>query len=200
MRKLFTFAVVLTALCMTIPTQAQIKFGLKGGLSTNTMSFNKELINTSNCMGFFIGPSVMCIVPLVGIGVDVSALYDQREVDVDEMNGGKLKQQAIAVPINLRYNFDLADIVGIYIAAGPQFGFNVGKKSNILHDMKEWSLKSSTTSVNVGLGVILLNHLQVGANYNIACGKSGDVTDPNHPDVVAKGHWNTWQVSAAYYF
>ncbi len=201
MKKLFTLFVVITTLCVSVPSQAQIKFGLKGGLNTNEMSFNRDFINTSTSMGFFIGPTVKFNVPIINIGFDLSAMYDQREVQIEDVRGGNLRQKAIVVPINVRYDFGLADIIGIFIAVGPQFGFNVGNKDFSLRDAREWNLKSANTSFNVGAGVMLLNHIQVGANYNIACGRSGDYYDRNdYPNEYVRAHWNTWQVSLAYYF
>ncbi|MCD8297520.1 MAG: porin family protein [Prevotella sp.] len=201
MRKLFTLLAVVAALSVAVPSRAQFQFGLKGGLNTNEMSFNRDFINTSTSMGFFIGPTVKFKVPIVNIGFDVSAMYDQREVQIEDVKrGGNLRQKQIVVPINLRYDFGLADIVGIFIAAGPQFGFNVGCKDFTLREERIWNLKSANTSINVGAGVMLLNHVQVGANYNIACGRTGDYYDHNQEEGFARAHWNTWQVSLAYYF
>ncbi len=198
MRKIFTLLVVVAALCVTVPSRAQFQFGLKGGLNTNEMSFNRDFINTSTSMGFFIGPTVKFKVPIINIGFDLAAMYDQREVQIEDMRGGNLRQKQIVVPINLRYDFGLADIVGIFIAVGPQFGFNVGCKDFTLREARNWNLKTANTSINVGAGVMLLNHVQVGANYNIACGRSGDYYD--QAEGFSKAHWNTWQVSLAYYF
>jgi hypothetical protein len=47
----------------------------------------------------------------------------------------------------------------------------------------------------VGAGLKLLNHLQVGANYNIPLGNTADIegTDASYKT-------KTWQVSVAYIF
>ena len=47
---------------------------------------------------------------------------------------------------------------------------------------------------------MLLGHLQVGANYNIVCGKTGEVTVIDGVEEAFRGRSNTWQISAAYYF
>lgn len=111
-------------------TQAQIKFGLKGGLNVTNMSFSTDVIDKSNQTGFFVGPTVKFTLPLVGLGIDAAALYDQRDAKVgDEGDELTLKQRAINIPINLRYNIGLGSMAGIYLAAGPQFGFNIGDKT-----------------------------------------------------------------------
>ena len=200
MRKIFTLVVLVAATLVAIPAQAQFKFGLKGGLNITDMSLSSdELFETSNRAGFFIGPTVKFTLPIVGLGIDASALYDQREAKV-KGSDSKLKQQAINIPINLRYDIGLGSLAAIYLAAGPQFGFNIGDKHQTLIDVADWNLNTSNFSVNVGAGVMLLSHLQVGANYNIVCGKTGEVTVFDGVREVVRGRSNTWQVSLAYYF
>lgn len=200
MKKIFTLAVLVVATCFALPAQAQFKFGLKGGLNITDMSFSSDVVDASNRTGFFIGPTVKFTLPIVGLGIDASALYDQREAKVKGADK-KLKQQAINIPINLRYDIGLGSLAAVYLAAGPQFGFNVGDKhQTIVEDVADWKLNTSNFSVNVGFGVMLLSHLQVGANYNIVCGKTGEVTVFDGAKEVFRGRSNTWQISAAYYF
>ena len=200
MRKFFTLVVLVAATLVAIPAQAQFKFGLKGGLNITDMSFSSDVLESSNRAGFFIGPTVKFTLPIVGLGVDASALYDQREAKVKGTDN-KLKQQAINVPINLRYDIGLGSLAAVYLAAGPQFGFNIGDKhQTLIEDVSDWKLNTSNFSVNVGAGVMLLGHLQVGANYNIVCGKTGEVTVFDGVREVVRGRSNTWQISAAYYF
>lgn len=200
MRKLFTLVVLVAATLVTIPAQAQFKFGLKGGLNLTDMSFSVDDVDVSNRAGFFIGPTAKFTLPIVGLGLDASVLYDQREAKLNDTDD-KIKQQAINIPINLRYDIGLGSLAAVYLAAGPQFGFNIGDKHQSLYDdVAEWKLNDSNFSVNVGLGVMLLGHLQVGANYNIVCGKTGEVTVLEGVGKAFRGRSNTWQISAAYYF
>ena len=91
---------------------------------------SKEVLDASKHTGFFIGPSVKFTLPVVGLGIDAAALYDQREaklkVDAEnttgtELTSNKIKQQSINIPINLRYSIGLGDLAGIYFASGLQF-------------------------------------------------------------------------------
>ena len=195
--------------CVSAQTaSAQLKFGLKGGVNITRMSFGNDLFEADNRSGFFVGPTVKFGLPIVGLGIDVSALYDQREAkfkDVFTEDGGRLdatmKQKAINIPVNLRYDIGLGSLAGVYLAAGPQFGFNIGDRDvSLFEDVAGWRLAKSVFSVNVGAGVMLLGHLQVGANYNIVCGKTGDVTFGDGVTSAFRGRSNSWQVSAAYYF
>lgn len=206
MRKIFAL-VVFAATLVALPAGAQLKFGIKGGLNITDMSFSNDVFHTSNQTGFFIGPTVKFTLPIVGLGIDAAALYDQRSAEIDDVYDEdgvakrKIKQQAINIPINLRYDIGLGSIAAVYLAAGPQFGFNVGDKSKRLWDDDiDWELEKSTFSVNVGAGVMLLGHVQIGANYNIVCGKTGEITFADTTEKVIRGRSNTWQISAVYYF
>lgn len=217
MKKLFTAAIVaLSMMFGANNAQAQVQFGIKGGLNVTSMSLDKDkLLDTENQAGFFIGPTVKFTLPIVGLSIDASALYDKREAkakikgdgDEKDITSARLKTQAINIPINVRYGVGLGSVANVFFFAGPQFGFNVGDKNkSIFQDAAEWKLKSSNFSVNVGLGFTVLSHLQVSANYNIACGKTGDVTFSDAAntalqDVLGKnGKANAWQVGLAYYF
>lgn len=207
MKKLFTLIVLVAATYFAVPANAQLKFGIKGGLNITDMSLSNDVFETSNRTGFFIGPTIKFTLPIVGLGIDASALYDQREgevnVEADDntLVSTRLKQKSINIPINLRYDIGLGSLAAVYLAAGPQFGFNVGDKNQSLYkNVAEWRLNTSNFSVNVGAGVMLLGHLQVGANYNIVCGKTGEITVLDGAESVLRGRSNTWQISAAYYF
>lgn len=213
MRKFFTAAIVAVSMLFAASSaQAQVKFGLKGGLNVTNMSLNSEVFDADNQTGFFIGPTVKFTLPIVGLGIDASALYDQRDAKVKVEGEGesvesKIKNQFINIPINLRYGVGLGSTASLFLFAGPQFGFNVGDKNQSLYkDVAQWRLKSSTFSVNVGLGAMLLSHLQISANYNIACGKTGETTVSEALGTTAqevfskRGRANAWQIGLAYYF
>lgn len=201
MKRILTLVVLLATI--TVAAQAQVKFGVKGGLNITSMKLDKSVADKSNQAGFFIGPTVKFTLPVVGLGIDAAALYDQRSAKVlDET----LKQQSIQIPINLRYGIGLGSTASFYIFAGPQFGFAIGDKvTELANDAADWRLKDSNLSANVGLGLMLLNHLQVSANYNIALGTTGEVDVNNAINTawntaIGKAKANAWQISLAYYF
>lgn len=204
MKKFFTLVVLLAT--MAVAAQAQVKFGVKGGLNLTNMKFDNSIIDKSNQTGFFIGPTLNFTLPVVGLGIDASALYDQRSAKI-EGSDDKLKQQSIQIPINLRYGFGLGNTASFYIFAGPQFGFNIGDKTtNLLNNALEWRLKDSNLSANLGVGLMLLNHLQVSANYNVALGTTGETNvisstwSTASNIVTGKTKANAWQLSVAYFF
>ncbi|MDE6011555.1 MAG: hypothetical protein K2G91_02320, partial [Prevotella sp.] len=65
------------------------------------------------------------------------------------------------------------------------------------------SLKKSNFSVNLGAGVRLIKHIEIGVLYNIACGKTGELNALDAATNLLKSSdikTNAWQISAAYYF
>lgn len=223
MRKSFSMLLVAVALMVSAPVQAQgVSFGVKGGFNITSMDIDKSSTATSvyqmgkeNKNGWYIGPSVKLSLA-GGLGFDGAIFYDQRLTEVG-VDADEVKQQFIYVPINLRYNLGLGSLGGIYIAAGPQFGFNVGDadfsvKSFLVNKNDEmekidntFQLKKATFGVNLGAGVYLFKHFEVGAVYNIPLGNTADIKGDaigiaenlqKNYDVKS----NTFQVSAAIYF
>lgn len=211
MKRLITLVAFVAAISMT--AQAQFDFGVKGGLNVSKLSLDKKVVSSDNQMGWFFGPTVKFTLPIIGLGLDAAALYDQRSGELeykldDNETSTKLKQQSIQIPINVRWGFGIGDIANVFFFLGPQFGFNVGNKStDFMNGGVVWEYNSSNLSGNVGLGVMLLNHLQVSFNYNMAFGKTGEfkVKDANgakfgYNGTKSDAKMNSWQIALAYYF
>ena len=203
MKKVLTLIALAVAFAM--PSQAQAKFGIMGGLNMNNLSVKDAADNPAGAVksrtGFFIGPTVKFTLPIVGLGVDASALYDQREGKAEVAGQTEtVKSQSIQVPINLRYGIGLG-VAEVFAFAGPQFGFNIGGKKGVFNDMADWTLKSSNFSANVGLGATILGKLQAKINYNVALGKTGEFESVSSTvKQVVDAKLNAWQISLAYFF
>ena len=201
MKKIFTTIVLMAAMLVAIPAKAGINFGIKGGYNITNFSFSEDVIAKDNQQGFFIGPSLKIGIPVLPIGFEIAALYDHRDA---KLEGEKISQKSINIPINVRYELGLGDMAGIYVAAGPQFGFNIGDKSFNFDDVADYKLKDSNLSINLGAGLRLVKHLEIGFNYNIALGKTGEFNVIDGAGealgINGNGKANAWQISAAYYF
>ena len=181
--------------------QAQVSFGIKGGLNETKLSLNQSDLeeSISNKSGFFIGPTVRFTLPILSLGMDAAVLYDQREADVKD-TGEKLQQKSVQIPIHARYGFGLGAFASLYLYAGPQFGFNVGGDTE-KQKVSDWSLKTANISGNAGLGLMFANHLQVSINYNFALSKNAEykiIKDGVEDNAKVKN--NAWQIALAYYF
>lgn len=176
--------VAVCCMFMAMPAQAQlIKWGIKGGVNMNKIDWDGGWDgNKDNSTGFFIGPMAEFTIPVMGLGVDAALLYSQKGED-------ELKQQGVEVPVNLKYTIGLGSTLGIYFAAGPDFYFDLNEQTG--KDRK------IATALNLGAGVKLIQHLQLGVNYQIPMGDSFKVVDEGEK-WGAKN--KTWQVSIAYLF
>ncbi|MEG1545984.1 MAG: porin family protein [Bacteroides sp.] len=204
-----TLFVAVACLLMAVPAQAQFQFGIKGGVNLSKVSFSGigDNFKASNRAGFFIGPMAEFTIPIIGLGVDASALFSQKSTEL-EKNDTKItnKQNFIEIPVNLKYSVGLGTMASVFIAAGPSFSFNVGGDKWDIKDLGELTTKDTSSEkdtqigINVGLGAKLLKHLQVGVNYNIPLSKStkGNFIDQTSKSFSAKT--KTWQVSLAYMF
>ena len=206
MKKLF--AVVLMAVAFAMPTKAQFSWGIQAGLNMSNVTVKEAVDNMSGAVksrtGFFVGPTVKFTLPIVGLGIDASALYDQRE---GKSGDETIKSESLQIPINVRYGFGLGSIAEVFAFAGPQFGFKLGGDTDTSiggTKVSEWTLKSSNLSANIGIGATIMSKLQAKINYNIALGKTGEVKAlddvTNQLKEVGSAKFNAWQVSLAYFF
>lgn len=174
MKRIINVLLVVVCIAMAMPAQAQFNWGVKGGLNLSKASFSGSDFKSDNYTGFFIGPMAEFTIPIAGLGVDGAVLYSQKGIKFgdDDVNE-TLKQKSIEIPINLKYNIGLGRLLGVFIAAGPQFGFDLNSDEWKFYT-EEFSFKKSNFSINVGVGAKLINHLQIGINYNIPLGKTAE--------------------------
>jgi hypothetical protein len=198
MKKILTVSIV-SALLTVLPAKAQLQFGFKGGINVTEMSFDENVFKSSNRLGYFIGPTVKFALPVTGIGIDISGLYEKKTTKV---NGKAIDQENIIVPANIRLN--IGEVAGVYLAAGPQFAFNIGDdefKWNKDGVENTFQLKKSYLSINLGAGIFFSKHFEVGFVYNIGVSNTGEASwsEARHAisdDTKAKG----WSVLGALYF
>lgn len=181
MKKIACMALIAMALLFATPAQAQFNWGIKGGVNVgnNDLSLLKDqkmAFNMDNYTGFFIGPKTEVRIPILGFGIEASALYVHKEMSLNEKR--KFKQNSFQIPLNLKYSFGLGNAANIFIGAGPEFGFNVGKTEamvkNTNGDVSAYIIEKYALSFNLGIGATILKHIQVGVNYNVPWGKSGE--------------------------
>ena len=211
MKRIFSLALIAFSVFSSVSARADepLKFGLKAGLNVSDFHFSSDVFDKTNQAGWFFGPTVKFTLPVIGLGMDASVLYDYRSAKLDyESEKKTVKQQQIAVPVNVRYAIGLGSTANIFFFAGPQVAFNVGGKDFQWTKGSNYALKKSNFSINLGFGVTALKHLQVRANYNVACGKTADVTWKSATQAAGgalglnkkSSHNNSWQIGVAYFF
>lgn len=205
MKKFFGILAIVT-LFTAVPAAAQFNWGIKAGV--NLAQKPSDIEDVKGKTGWFVGPMAKFTLPVVGLGLEANLLYSQSSTEVQ---GESIKRQTIDLPVYLRYEFSLPVVnkfLEPFLAAGPQWSWNIGDKSfpvyNVLgsQDFSEYTLRNSNLSLNLGLGAVILNHIQVHANYNLALGSTSDYREATDAawNIATKSKTNTWQVSVAYIF
>lgn len=212
-------SIILVGFCLfiSIPATAQINFGIKAGVNISGKPTNIKGIKDGHT-GWHAGPMVKFIIPVIGLGVEANALYSNSGTSID---GNTFNKNSIELPVYLRYELRLPAIKKFIIpfaAIGPQWGYAFGQKEfgNKLDAIDSWDditnisdkyfkFKESCFGLNIGLGIILLNHVQVHANYNIALGQTSEYFSANNFKLndkleTIKLQNNIWQLSVAYIF
>ena len=166
------------ALLSFLPASAQFSWGIRGGVNLVnndiTAVNQKSATDKDSYTGFFVGPMAEVQIPIIGLGIDVAALYSQKGFQVTDEK--TMKNQSLAIPVSLKYSLGLGNFAAVFFAAGPQFDYKIGDldtKFQDGEDVKEFALEQSTWSINIGAGIKLINHIQAGINYNIPVSKEG---------------------------
>ena len=185
--------------------EAKLRFGIKAGVNVNSLSTSFTEIKDNAC-GFTGGLMTELQIPVVGLGFDLSAMYTRMNSQpmVTE-NGGTTdlveidqNKNFLEIPINIKYKISLpvvGKVFAPYIFTGPSFAFKLGK-----NDSSYLDTKTTQIAWNVGLGIQLVSHLQIGASYGFGINNIVDVTKLNINTSDLKVKNNYWTITAAYLF
>ena len=212
MKKFFGILLTLTLFAVT-PVAAQFNWGIKAGVNSAERPSNLGELKSAakGEAGWFVGPMAKVTLPIVGLGVEANLLYSQTNTEV---GGETIKSKCVDLPVYLRYELSLPAVnkfLEPFVAAGPQWSWNVGDKTYSIADMmldggqqalSEYTLRSSNLSLNLGLGAVVLDHVQLHVNYNIALGSTSEYSELTQAamNFATKSKTNTWQFSLAYIF
>lgn len=183
------------AFVLAMPSKSQVQFGVEAGVNLTKLNFSDNLssiAHSDNMAGWYLGPKVNVKIPVIGLGLDAALVYSQKKLDVD---GDLTTFRSFEVPVNVRYTIGLSSIASIHAATGPQFGFNIGN-TNLYEATTTFKKEHMCVSWNIGGGVTLGGHLELGVLYNF--GISDYYKLEGNSDYNFKG--NTFQVQAAYLF
>lgn len=203
MKRITTLLVVLLALTST--SFAKVRYGIEGGAYINKMKFNKDIVDTENRAGFFIGGKLKGSLPL-GFGVDAALLYSNRSAgfETDNFDDNVKALHYLTIPVNVRWQLG-SDRFAPYIATGPQWDFLMSDNKinfkNGFDDLKA-SFERNVVSWNIGLGLMLIDHVQVGFNWNFPITNSGKISKQVLGAVTDKSKIKNseWAIRVNYYF
>ena len=177
--------VLMMALLMISPANAQVRLGIKGGMNLSKLTFDKNVVSSNNRAGFFVGPIFYVDLPfLPGFGFDLAAIYDRKGTTMtavidDQKYEKKGYVQFLDVPIDINYKISFTRGFAIYGSTGPQFSFNLKQDDfkTIVDQRANYKIKDSNFSWNVGFGMEIIRHFRLGYNYNIALGDWAEVKE-----------------------
>ncbi|MDE6222166.1 MAG: PorT family protein [Muribaculaceae bacterium] len=205
MKKLTRIALsIVLALGAVAPAAAKpFQIGPVVGVNLNSVNLNDVGANfkSDNRCGFAGGLMAKFTVPIINIGVDLSALYEHRTSQMENPQGGidNLKYDYLAVPLHLRYDIPMPVISQVFfptIFTGPNFGFRLGK--SIVNDFKA---NKYNIGWDFGLGITLVKHLQISAAYTLGMNKALSYTKVlQTEDAGINGKTSGWTITVAYLF
>lgn len=200
---LFVFAVALVSMTASAQTNKLFTWGVEAGMNFNSLSFDKEMLESGNRAGFFVGPKVKVKVPLVGLGLDGALIYSMNSAQIQNEDIVKSKNLSyLEIPLNVRYDFSLLKVLGIYLATGPQYNYCMSSDATIadFYGPIDGGISRSTWGWNVGGGVELFKHLQLGVTYTIPISNSGNLELGDITNVFTNYKQKTVKVRLAYFF
>ncbi len=181
-----------------------IKYGLKAGVDVSDHKISSNMLSVKNRVGFQIGGVLQVNVPLTGFGVETGLQYGNKSYKLsgaEELGAEISNLNYITVPVMLRKSFSLFGLAGVYVKAGVFGNMKVSGgdlKFTAEDGSNEIKQNGLQTGLDAGLGVSLLNHLEVGMQYRYKFSdtyKKEDVDGDFH-----KIDRQTWTVSLAYLF
>ena len=193
-------------------------WGVTGGYNLTKLKIDKQskFFDTNGNSGWFLG--VKANVGLIGgFGLDGALLYNQMKYSTTADFGLDAvtiseTSRSFAIPINLKYSIGLGKMANVYVTTGPQFDFSMGDKNdedNTTAIVSSFEQENMTTSWNVGAGVKLFKHLDLGLSYNFGLSKAakqtldlvgGTTVGVTLPYEFNNVKANTFKIQATYYF
>lgn len=205
-KKIFlVFAIVLGTM-LSFPAFSQIRIGVKAGVDLDNPTFS-DAFKVENLTSYQIGPSLEIMLPMsnVDFGIDVSLLYSDNRMTVNNLTDGNEKlnvsNRYLVLPLNAKLKFDLgSDMFKIYGLAGPYAGYLIsGDKIDFTQIGDDIKAKTFEGGLNLGLGFEIFNLVQIGANYKVKLTDNYSAEKPEWNDPL-NGKSNTWSITAAVYF
>lgn len=200
----FTIVALLIAFCTGFSAQAKFGFGPKVGMTFNQMHFSgSKIFDSDNRCGFTGGLTAEYIAPMLGLGVDVSLMYAHMKTNVGIEDGvsQNVSGNFFEIPVHLKYKISIPaveSIISPYIFTGPSVAFKLSSDESFM------ATKKTQWGWDLGIGVQLIRHLQIGAGYTFGINKVASYLIPDDYGIQT-GHEikvknNYWTVTAAWMF
>lgn len=189
--------ILLLTVLLSLPAMAQVRFGVRCGVTLGELRFDRDVINSDNRVGYTGGLLLDFNVPVVGIGAEASVMYTHRKNRLTD-GGITFRRQYIDIPVYARYRLTIPSLerqFAPYIFTGPNF-------SVLFEENTPATYRNSKTylSWDVGGGFDLFTHLRLSAAYGIGISKAMEYINSEYNGDKVHGKDSYWTVSAAWLF
>ncbi len=197
-----TLLLIAAIVAMATPAASAkvFSFGPRVGVGINEMKFDSSVIGSDNRTGFTAGLEAEFMIPAFNIGADVSAMYVRRSASfLEENNISTSQRDYISIPVDLKWKISIpavGEVFTPYIFTGPEFSFLTSKEAI----NEAWQSKKMNVSWNVGAGIQLFSHLQIGVSYGFGVSKAAEKIGITEGSTTIEGKNNYWTATAAWLF
>lgn len=189
--------ILLLVMAAAMSAAAQVRLGLRAGITVGELRFDRDVIDSDNRVGYTGGLVLDLNIPVVGLGVEASAMYTRRNNRLTD--GDRVyKRHYIEFPVYARYRLSLPGVQRIfapYIFTGPNFAVLFNEDSDDYLRSKKTYL-----SWDAGLGADLLGHLRLSAAYGLGITKAMSYIDSEYHGDHVNGRDRHWTLNAAWIF
>jgi len=148
---------IMMMVCLLNLINAQINFGIKGGVNFANFDYKDTQLKIVNSTGWQAGVLLQAQDPAMGLGIQPELLYTVAKGNVDQATNSI---HYFKIPINLYKSFNLMTLHP-YFEAGPYFSYAlhfVGEVFESQIDRFDWGI-----GLGVGIGI---NKLLIGVRYS----------------------------------
>lgn len=188
---------LLALIVAVLPIGAQVRFGVRGGMTVGELRFERDIIDSDNRMGWCGGLLIDAGIPVVGLGVEASVMYTHRNNCLtDEYR--LFKRHYIEIPVYARYRLSLPSVERFFaplVFTGPNFSILFNDNGPSTYDNSKTYL-----SWDVGAGADLFRHLRLTATYGIGISKAMKYINRDYDGEVVQGKDRYWTLNAAWLF
>ena len=180
-----------------LPAAAQVRLGVRGGITLNELHFDRDVIDSDNRAGYCGGLLIDLNIPVVGLGVEASVMYTHRDNRLSDGNV-VFKRNYIDIPVMARYRLDIPKVKHVFapmVFTGPTFAVMFSDDAP-----KEYKSRKTYVSWDVGAGADLFNHLRITASYGLGISRAMSYIDKEYNGDKVYGKDRHWTLSAAWLF
>ncbi len=182
---------------MALPATAQVRFGIRAGMTVGELRFDRKVINSDNRVGYTGGLLLDLNIPAVGLGAEVSAMYTHRNNRLSD-DHQIYKRHYIDIPVYVRYRLALPGverIIAPYAFTGPCFAILFNENAPTNYDNSRTFL-----SWDIGAGADLFGHLRLSASYGLGISKAMEYINQDYNGERVHGKDRYWTLNAAWLF